>query len=85
MRFSHALFQGETLGIFTLTVFFVALTMMGFRWRVTCDVQRCIVTSLRKFCEMLAAGRLRWGAVLPILANAHGVYVCQTSPLSHTL
>jgi hypothetical protein len=27
----------------------------------------------RKFCEMLAAGRLRWSAVLPILANAHGV------------
>ena len=78
--------QGETLGIFTLTVFFVALTMMGFRWRVTCDVQGSIVTkltSLRKFCEMLAAGRLRWGAVLPILANAHGVYVKCRPSLTH--
>lgn len=50
--------QGESLGIFTLTVFFVALTMMGFR----------------KFCDMLLSARLRWGAVWPILANAHGVY-----------
>ncbi len=28
--------QGETLGIFMLTVFFIALTMMGFRWCSLC-------------------------------------------------
>jgi hypothetical protein len=28
---AHARAQGEALGIFMLTVFFVALTMMGFR------------------------------------------------------
>jgi hypothetical protein len=70
--------QGETLAIFTLTVFFVALTMMGFRlrWRPRLSATDLLaVMRIRKFCEMLVAGRLRWDAVLPILANSHGVYV----------
>jgi hypothetical protein len=76
--------QGETLGIFMLTVFFVTLTMMGFRLLASLVTHMRSLTSIRKFCDMLAVGRLRWSAVLPILANAHGVCVKPSSQCEKT-